>query len=73
MATDNAFDYVNAFGVYVFGLVGMSEKARELEEVGEETEATSIHDRDRPDLAEGTRSDAAPNRGRRYSIISYER
>jgi hypothetical protein len=32
MATDNAFDYVNAFGIYVFGLIGMSEKARELED-----------------------------------------
>jgi hypothetical protein len=31
MATDNAFDYVNAFGIYVFGLIGMSVKARELE------------------------------------------
>jgi len=31
MATDNAFDYVNAFGIYVFGLIGMSEKARELD------------------------------------------
>jgi O-antigen ligase len=31
MATDNAFDYVNGFGLYVFCLVGMSEKARELE------------------------------------------
>lgn len=31
MATDNAFDYVNGFGIYVFGLIAMSEKARELE------------------------------------------
>jgi O-antigen ligase len=31
MATDNAFDYVNGFGIYVFGLIAMSEKARELD------------------------------------------
>lgn len=31
MGTDNAFDYVNLFGIYVFGLIAMSEKARELE------------------------------------------
>jgi O-antigen ligase len=31
MATDNAFDYVNAFGVYVFALIAMSEKAMEIE------------------------------------------
>jgi len=31
IATDNGFDYVNGFGMYVFALVGMSEKARELE------------------------------------------
>lgn len=33
MATDNAFDYVSGFGIYVFALVAMSEKARELEPV----------------------------------------
>jgi hypothetical protein len=31
IATDNGFDYVNGFGIYVFALVAMSEKARELE------------------------------------------
>ncbi len=32
MATDNAFDYVAAFGNFVFGLIGMSEKAKEIED-----------------------------------------
>lgn len=32
LATDNGIDYVNAFGVYVVSLVGMSLKAKELEE-----------------------------------------
>ena len=31
MATDNAFDYVNHFGIYVFSMVAMGEKSRELE------------------------------------------
>ncbi|MHB8482654.1 MAG: O-antigen ligase family protein [Nitrospiria bacterium] len=33
MATDNAFDYVNAFGIYVFSMIAMSEKSRELAQV----------------------------------------
>jgi O-antigen ligase len=37
MATDNAFDYFNGVGLYVFALVGMSEKARELEMAGSES------------------------------------
>jgi hypothetical protein len=31
IATDNGFDYVNGFGIYVFALIGMAEKSRELE------------------------------------------
>ncbi len=31
LATDNGFDYVSQFGIYVFGYVAMSEQARELE------------------------------------------
>jgi O-antigen ligase len=31
IATDNGFDYVTGFGIYVFTLVGMAEKASELE------------------------------------------
>lgn len=31
MATDNAIDYVTSCGIFVFALIGMSEKARELE------------------------------------------
>jgi hypothetical protein len=30
LATDNGFDYVNQFGIFVFAYIGMSEKAREL-------------------------------------------
>lgn len=35
MATDNAFDYVNLFGIYVFSFVAMSEKAKELQQARE--------------------------------------
>jgi hypothetical protein len=35
MATDNAFDYVSGFGIYVFTLVAMAEKSRELELAGD--------------------------------------
>jgi hypothetical protein len=31
MATDNAFDYVTQLGIYVFSMVAMGEKSRELE------------------------------------------
>jgi hypothetical protein len=31
MATDNAIDYVTSCGIFVFALIGMSEKSRELE------------------------------------------
>jgi hypothetical protein len=34
IATDNGFDYVTGFGIYVFGLIGMAEKASELDYVG---------------------------------------
>lgn len=30
LATDNGFDYVNQFGIYVFGYIAMSAKAKEL-------------------------------------------
>jgi O-antigen ligase len=30
IATDNGFDYVSGFGIYVFALIGMAEKSREL-------------------------------------------
>jgi O-antigen ligase len=32
MATDNAIDYVTSCGIFVFALIAMSEKARELEQ-----------------------------------------
>ena len=31
IATDNGFDYVTGFGIYVFSLIAMAEKSRELE------------------------------------------
>jgi hypothetical protein len=31
IATDNGFDYVTGFGIYVFALIGMAEKSQELD------------------------------------------
>jgi O-antigen ligase len=31
LATDNGFDYVTGFSIYVFSLIAMAEKSRELE------------------------------------------
>lgn len=33
IATDNGFDYVTGFSIYVFALIGMAEKSKELETV----------------------------------------
>jgi O-antigen ligase len=63
MATDNAFDYVNGFGLYVFCLVGMSEKARELEALDAELVPVAVE-------AEG--SDPLPAGGtpaRRFPLL----
>jgi hypothetical protein len=32
ISTDNGFDYVTGFGIYVFAIIGMAEKSRELEQ-----------------------------------------
>lgn len=42
IATDNGFDYVNGFGMYVFGLIAMSEKAMELELAGARQAAVTL-------------------------------
>lgn len=39
MATDNAIDYVTSCGIFVFALIAMSEKARELEAMDSRTHA----------------------------------
>ena len=45
MATDNAIDYVTSSGIFVFALIAMSEKARELEVVASSTlKATASED-----------------------------
>lgn len=63
MATDNAFDYVNGFGMYVFGLIAMSEKARELETGTSKSSAGVISEK--PSV-----TSTAP---RRYAIIGGEK
>lgn len=55
MATDNAFDYVNGVGIYVFSLIAMSEKAREIESRAADASPIAIPER--------------PPARRRYTII----
>jgi O-antigen ligase len=69
MATDNAFDYFNGAGIYVFALVGMSEKARELELAGSESEVLTtarVEDHASPESA--AQSGVKPGR-RRYPLL----
>jgi len=42
ISTDNGFDYVNGFGIYVFGLIGMAEKSREFDEISVQPVASSL-------------------------------
>jgi O-antigen ligase len=66
IATDNGFDYVSQFGIYVFAFIGMSEKARELEE-GEPVSRWSVQDSNGDAMAlEGKRTEET----REYPIVS---
>ncbi len=62
MATDNAIDYVTSSGIYVFGLIAMSEKARDLEAA---SEASPVPDRDALPVPS-----AVPSR--RYPILAWK-
>jgi len=67
MATDNAIDYVTSSGIYVFCLIAMSEKARDLEAAqvaGDQVEAVRID----PSSAAGTGT--MPSR--RYPILAWK-
>lgn len=65
MATDNALDYVSALGIYVFALIGMAEKAMELETAAKRAIPFS-GDETAKDVDEKTRN-------RRYPIIYSDR
>lgn len=71
MATGNPFDYVNAFGIYIFSLIGMSEKARELDliEAGDLGQENLLHKFDESGQA---KSNLVPERERKYQIIYRE-
>jgi O-antigen ligase len=69
MATDNAFDYFSGVGLYVFALIAMSEKARELElaeSKGEVVSTARVEDRAAPESA--ARPEVKPAR-RRYPLL----
>jgi O-antigen ligase len=65
IATDNGFDYVTGFGIYVFGLIGMAEKANELDSAKAVPSPPPIPEDER--RAFGILGIVQP--GRRYPII----
>lgn len=70
MATDNAFETVNQLGIYVFGFIAMSEKARQLELL-EVVQARGNHSDLQPEnglLSHTNRSGVTTVR--RYKIVS---
>ena len=70
MATDNAIDYVTSCGIFVFGLIAMSEKARELEEQESLAHAREMQASVSPALpVEGAENDPMPSR--RFPLISW--
>lgn len=67
MATDNAFDAAASFGIYVFGVIGMSEKAAELAMLEAKQPSVAMHDSPDRDWHGITTTDA--RMARRYPII----
>lgn len=71
MATDNAIDYVGPGGLFVFALIGMAEKAREMEQASVE-----LQERAEPLIPEyasaGSRAAVDSNRPRRYPLLVWE-
>lgn len=65
MATDNAFDYVNLLGIYVFSFIAMSEKAKELQDA-----EVSLPEALPDDVSEPVASEKAYVTHPRYPIIS---
>ncbi len=70
MATDNAIDYVTSCGIFVFALIAMSEKARELEAVNsraraQETQASAPAALPVEDIGFG------PMPSRRFPLVSW--
>jgi O-antigen ligase len=65
IATDNGFDYVTGFGIYVFGLIGMAEKASELDNA----DAFPSRPRVREDERASPRVVSIAQPVRRYPII----
>jgi len=68
MATDNAFDYVSGFGIYVFTMVAMGEKSRELELATQSdlSIATQVED---PEIPIEPKSSAMRPSRRRFPLL----
>jgi len=69
MATDNALDYFNGVGLYVFALVGMSEKARELELTESESEVVNTARVEDPVAPDSAAQPAVKPGRRRYPLL----
>ena len=71
MATDNAIDYVTSCGIFVFALIAMSEKSRELEQ-----QDALVRPIDKPTVepadsnAQGFSIPSMPSR--RFSLVSWK-
>ncbi len=69
MATDNAIDYVTSCGIFVFALIAMSEKARELEQrdrLAQTNTAPAVESAS----ADERRFSVASMPSRRFSLVS---
>lgn len=70
MATDNAIDYVTSCGIFVFTMIAMSEKARELELNGAADQSVIPVDGVNSSMPQGQDLEAATIVPRRYPVIT---
>lgn len=70
MATDNAIDYVTSCGIFVFTMIAMSEKARDLELSGTTERSVSPVDEVIAFVPQGKDLEAATIVARRHPIIT---
>jgi hypothetical protein len=70
MATDNAIDYVTSCGIFVFTMIAMTEKARDLELSAGAEQPVSLGNEMNAVVPWGKDLDVAPNESRRHPIIT---
>jgi O-antigen ligase len=72
MATDNAIDYVASCGIFVFALIGMSEKSRELEQQDSRVPEADANIVEPTDDSQGKDFSIAPMPSRRFPLVSWK-